>query len=105
MPWYERERDLMRYYNYLDYQDMAKDPDGYFREKKVINFDIIHHQYWGDPLKKSIKEHKTVDSHDFSKYPKTEEEKVVSLIFRSVNRDDLWVQRDVMIKHFKENFQ
>ena len=60
---------------------MAKDPDGYFREKKVINFDIIHYQCWGDPLKKSIKEHKTVNSHDFSKYPKTEEKKVVPSIF------------------------
>ena len=87
MPWYERERErerereIMRYYNYLDYQDMAKDPDGYFREKKVINFDIIHYQCWGDPLKKSIKEHKTVNSHDFSKYPKTEEKKSCTFDF------------------------
>lgn len=66
----------MRYYNYLDYQDMAKDPDGYFREKKVINFDIIHHQYWGDPLKKSIKEHKTVDLMIFLSTQKLKKKKL-----------------------------
>ena len=26
-------------------------------------------------------------------------------IFRNVDRDDLWVKRDMMIKHLKENFQ
>ena len=29
----------------------------------------------------------------------------MSAIFRNVDRDDLWVKRDTMIKHFKENFQ
>lgn len=29
-------KDLMRYFYYLDYKDMADDPDHYFEHKKVI---------------------------------------------------------------------
>ena len=31
-PWYER--DLMRYFDYVDYQDMSKDPTRYFEKKR-----------------------------------------------------------------------
>ena len=36
---------------------------------------------------------------------KLKKKKLYLRFFESVNRDDLWVQHDVMIKHFKENFQ
>ena len=39
---------------------MADDPDLSFENIKVINFDIINHQCRDDPLKRSIKEYKTV---------------------------------------------
>lgn len=55
----------MTYYSYLDYKDMADDPDHYIKNKKVINFDIIHHECRGDPLQKSEKDHKTVTNDDF----------------------------------------
>ena len=29
----------------------------------------------------------------------------MAVIFGNVDRDDLWLKRDTMIKHFKENFQ
>ena len=44
---------------------MADDPDQYIKNKKVINFDIIHHECRGDPLQKSEKDHKTVTNDDF----------------------------------------
>ena len=34
LPWYGK--GLMRYFDYLDYKDMADDPDHYFEHKKVI---------------------------------------------------------------------
>ena len=40
----------MGHFDYLDYADMSRDPTKYF-EKKVINFDIIHHECQGYPLK------------------------------------------------------
>ena len=34
---------------------MTDDPNFNFKNKKVINFDMIHHQCKGDPLKKNRK--------------------------------------------------
>ena len=56
-PWYER--DLMGYFDYLDYQEMSNQPTKYFEQKKVINFDIIHHESRGDPLQGSYKGYQT----------------------------------------------
>ena len=46
-PWCER--DLMGYFDYLDYMHMSKEPTKYFC-KKVINFNIIYHESRGVPL-------------------------------------------------------
>lgn len=78
----------MTYYNYLKYKEMSDDPDFYFKNKKVINFNMIHHRCRGNPLKKKVKEYKTVYSNDFKNYPKDEKNKVLSSIFRN-KRDDL----------------
>ena len=51
---------------------MADDPDYYFKNKKVINFNIIHNQCCEDPLKKSIKQYKTVYNNDLKNYLKNE---------------------------------
>ena len=37
LPWYERD-----YINDLKNKEMSNDPDNYFENKKVINFDIIN---------------------------------------------------------------
>lgn len=66
-PWYER--DLMRYFDYVNYQDMSKNPTRYFEKKKVINFDIIQHDSRGDPLEGSYKSYQTVNKKDLEKYP------------------------------------
>ena len=70
----------MTYIDHLKYREMADDPDHYFRNKTVINFDIINHQCCGDPLKKSIKEHKTVYNDHLRNYPENEKKKVMSAI-------------------------
>lgn len=63
-PWYER--DLMRYYNWLDYEKMTDNPDHYMKNSKVVNFDIIHHECRSDPLKKSYDEHISIQKVIFS---------------------------------------
>ena len=47
----ERLNDI---YDYLKYQEMAEDFDYYFKNKKVVNFDIINHECRGDRLKKKL---------------------------------------------------
>lgn len=33
------DRDLMRYFNHLDYEVMSNNPEFYFKNKEVVNFD------------------------------------------------------------------
>ena len=73
----------MRYFDYLDYKDMVDNPDHYFKHKNVINFDIINHQCRGDPLQKTEEKNKTIAAQDFQSYPKSEENKILSAVFRS----------------------
>ena len=82
---------------------MKDNPERYFEKAKVINFDIINHQCRGDKLQRTEKEYKMVDKADFKDYAKEESKEVLSTAFRS-KRDDLWVRRDLMLKHFKKNF-
>ena len=93
---------LKHYFDYLDYKDMSDDPDNYFQNKKVINFNIIHNQCRGDRSQKSNKDHKTVSKDDFKNYPETDKNKVLSSVFRN-NGDDLWIKRDLMTEHVKKN--
>ena len=68
------ERDLMRYINWLDYEDMADDlmryiswldykdnPDDYLKNVKIVNFDIINHECRGYPLQGTYKGYKTIE--------------------------------------------
>ena len=76
---------------------MADDSDYYSKNIKVANFDVIHHKCCGNKLKGSYKDYKTIKNDN---YPKKRIKKLVS----RNKRDDLWIQRDLMLKYFKENF-
>ena len=67
LPWYEN--DLMRYYNYLEYQEMEKEPTEYFKKKKKIDFDIIHHEARGDPVQGTYKDYDTIKKSDLQEFP------------------------------------
>ena len=88
----------MTYIDWLKDKEMTDNPDEYFKKKKVVNFDIIHHECRGEFLHKSYKEHKTVVSDDLKEYPQYDKEKSVLALFRN-KVDDLFVQREIMIGH------
>ena len=67
----------------------------------MVNFDIIHHECWVNLLTKSYKEHQTVVSQDLKKYSENDKDKTVLALFRN-KRDDLWMQRELMIEHLKK---
>ena len=48
------ERDFCGYFDQLKYEETLKIPDNYFCNVKVINFNIINHEYKGDPLQKDL---------------------------------------------------
>ena len=80
---------------------MAKDPTKYFDQKKMINFDIIHHECRGDPLQGSYKNYQTVHNDDIKKYPENEKKDVLGGLIRNLNRKDLFVEEKVVNEHFQ----
>ena len=74
-------------------------------KKKVIHFDIIHHECSDDSLKKSYQEHKPVKKLDFNEFPEDEKTKTVSSVIRNIKRHDLWVQINLMTEHFFKKFR
>ena len=88
--------------DYCDYTDMSKDPSKHFENKKVLNFDIIHHR--DDPLEESYKDYQTVKKNDVEKYPKGQKKEVVGGLIRNFKRDDLFIERKIVKEHFKEYF-
>lgn len=79
---------------------MCKCPTNSFKDKKVIHFDIIHHESRGDPLEGSYKNYQTVKNKDFEKYPAVEEEKSISGIIRNIDRKDIYIEKSILKEHF-----
>lgn len=90
----------MEYFEYCNYQDMSKNPTKYFEKKKVVNFDIIHHEFHGDPLKGSYKDYKTISKSDVKEYPKIEKNLVLAGVFRNIDRKDMGVKKDIIMDYF-----
>ena len=65
----------MNYFEHLEYQEMAKDPMDYFKNKKIINFDIIHHKSRDDPLEGSYKDYQSIKNTDLRQYLLREKKK------------------------------
>ena len=85
LPWYEK--DLMRYYNYLEYQEMGKEPTEYFKKKKIINFNIIHHEARGDPMQGTYKDYHTIKKSDLREFLPWK--KTLGGIIYNIKREDM----------------
>ena len=84
----------MRYISWLDYKDMAYNPDDYLKNVKIANFDIINHECRGYPLQGTYKGYKTLEKNYFKNFSKDDEKKIyISATFRT-GREDLWVRLD-----------
>ena len=70
----------------LKFEETLNNTDKYFKEVKVINFDIINYVCRGNPLEKSMHEHLSVKGEDFKKYRKNDKEKVVSSALRNQSK-------------------
>ena len=95
---------MMSYIDHVKYKTMRDNPDQYFDDFKVVNFDIIHHKCCRDKLIGDYKENKTIKTEDLSRYPKKEAEIVLPAAFRN-KKGDLRVKQDLMIKHFRDKFK
>ena len=93
---------MMIYIDYIKYRTMHDDPDQLI--DKVVNCDIIHHDCRGNKVIGNHKDYKTIKNEGLYRYLKGEAKVVLSAALRN-KREDLWVTRDLKIKHFKENFK
>ena len=96
------ERDFCSYFDDLKYEQTMRDPDSYFKDVKVINFDLIHHQCRGDPLEKTENEHYAIHKTDFKKFQKISKKEVVGAALRTQNetKQPLFVKKEVVMEHF-----
>lgn len=62
---------------------MRDNPDSYFNNVKVVNFDIINHECRGDKLIGPYKDFKTIKSEHLTSYPKNDAEVVLSAAFQN----------------------
>ena len=77
------ERDFLSYLDDLKYEKYMEDPDTYFKNVKIINFDIIRNQILGEPMRKPIETYQTVHDADLVKYTPKAKEKFVSSAMRN----------------------
>ena len=54
---------LISYIDHLKNKDMSDNPDSYFKNVQVVNFDIIHHKCRGDELKGTYKDYRTIEKN------------------------------------------
>ena len=96
------ERDLCNYFDQLKYEETVKNPNRYFCNVKVVNFDIIHHQYRDDPLEKSLNEHFAIKNKDFSKYPKSDKKSVTGSTLKNQDnvKQPIHIQKDIILNYF-----
>ena len=99
-----QERDFLNYLDQLKYKETLRDPDDYFQNVKLINFDIIHHLSRGDPLEKLYNEHFLLRKKDFVKYEEKDKKQVASELFRNQEKtkQHLYVEKKAVLDHFKK---
>ena len=81
---------------------MSKNPTKYFGHKKVVNFNIIHHECRGDPLEGSYNNYQTVKESDLKNYPKNEKKEAIGGLIRNFDRKDLFVEKNIVTDYFKK---
>ena len=97
--WYEC--DLISYINDLKYRNFLENMDSHFLRAKITNFDIIHHECWGDKLQNK-KNYERIKKKYFKNYEFDVKTAAVASGIRS-ERQDVKIERIVMEDSFASN--
>ena len=83
-----------------EYERILKDLPNYFSNVQIVNFDIIHHECRGDPLKHEIKYYQQILEENFNNIPRENDRyEFISSAIKS-RREDIYIEKHVMKKHF-----
>ena len=100
------ERDFLSYLDDLKYERYVMDPDAYFKNVKIINFNIIWNQLLGEPMHKPIETYQTAHEADLTKYTPNVKEEFVSSAMRK--QDDtmqpIYFEKSTVRNHFRVPF-
>ena len=77
------ERDFLSYLDDLKCEETMKDPDAYYKNVQIINFDMIHHQSRGDPLKIPLRYYQTITRKDVNPFEEKQKKSFVSAAIRN----------------------
>ena len=100
LPWYKRD-GLFTWYDQTKCKEFLEDPDAHFKNKKIVNFDIIQKSIRGEKIpENNFKNYQTVKMNRVRKYPKQEETNFLSVAFRT-NGKDLYFEKEVVQKPVK----
>ena len=98
--WFERD-ELMTCYDQMCENFFLRDTNKYFKETKIIKFDITHRGACGEKVPKELLKHyQTVLEQRILQYSKSDQNKILSSAFRK-NRSDLFFEKNVF-NHFKK---
>ena len=96
----KHEDDLHEILLRHEYERINKNKKEYFKKAEIINFDIIYHQSRGDPLTNSLKHYQTIHKHDLQLAKEEDRDDFISEGIKS-NREDLYIEKDIINEHFK----
>ena len=96
--------DLHQRLQEMTFNEVVNDPEKHFNNVYINNFDLIHHKSRGDALNFSEKFYKTISISKLKDidYPKSYQ--FVAAAIKS-KRDDVFLQKDVIKKHFKKDVE
>ena len=75
-----------------------EDTDSHFKNRRVVNFNMIKNGKKLDPEK--IKQFQTIDHDEIKQFPEKYHDQIYSSIFRNVERKDLHVNGQLINEHF-----
>ena len=82
----------MTYVDQMNYKDFISDPDAHIKNTQIINFEIIHTQYHGQPCIYSDKYYQTITLKDVRKVSEKDTKKAVGACLRST-RKEIFVEK------------
>ena len=83
-----------------------KDPDHFIKNAWIINFDIIHHEFRGQPLQNSYRYYQTLKENELRKYQAQSKENLLRATFRNQGntKQGIYFEKNIVKKHFKTPF-
>ena len=99
LKWYEHD-GLDTWYLRNKCNEFLEDTDSHFKNRKIVNFDIINN----GETKQTLKQYNTIDHDEIKKYPVKEQEQIMSSIFRNANRKDMLIKKETIDTHFNRTF-